>query len=99
MNLETASVNSRTMVESVKHATVPDNQTKVSVEAEVLPEGVSGADEVLPKKTVNAPEDMDAESSAHPELNKFQDAVATADPKGTGDPDSNSSFIPEVIED
>ena len=42
MNLETASANIRTMVEAVKAAAVPDKQTEISVESEVLYEGASG---------------------------------------------------------
>ena len=34
-------------------------------------------------KKLNSPEDMDAESSAHHELIKYQDAVTTADPEGS----------------
>ena len=44
MNLETAPANVRTMDEAVKSAAVPDKQTKESFEAEVHPEGDSGAD-------------------------------------------------------
>ena len=42
---------------------------------------------------------MDAEASDHPGLNKYQDAVETADPKGPENLDSNSIFLPEVTED
>ena len=45
-------------------------------------------------RNVNAPEDMDAEESYRPELNKDQDAVATADSKGPGYLDSYLSFLP-----
>ena len=41
---------------------------------------------------------MYAESSAHPEVNKYQDAVATADPEDPEDPDEYSSFLTEVPE-
>ena len=44
MNLETAPANVRTMDEAVKSVAVPDKQTEESIEAEVLPEGASGAD-------------------------------------------------------
>ena len=46
------------------------------------------------KKNVNAPEDMDKEASDHPELNKYQDAVATDYPKVPEDLEYYSSFIP-----
>ena len=42
---------------------------------------------------------MYAEEIDHPELNKNQDEVATADTKETEDLDSDSSFLPEVPED
>ena len=35
---------------------------------------------------------MDAGESAHPKPNKYQDALATADPKGPKDLDADSSF-------
>ena len=41
---------------------------------------------------------MDSEASAHPELRKDQDAVATADPKGPGDLNSDSIYFPGVHE-
>ena len=47
---------------------------------------------------INAPEDLYAEASAHPELNKDQDAVATSDPKGPEDMYAYSSCLPEVSE-
>ena len=50
-------------------------------------------------RKINAPEDLDAESSAHPEVNKYQDAVATTDPEGPEYMDVYSSFLPEVPED
>ena len=42
---------------------------------------------------------MYTEASGHTELNKDQDEVATADPKGPEDMDLDSIFIPEVPED
>ena len=39
---------------------------------------------------------MDTEASSHHELNKDQDSVSNADPKGPEDLDSDSSFLPEV---
>ena len=42
---------------------------------------------------------MNAESISHPELNKYQDAVASTDPEVPEDLDAYSSFIPEVPED
>ena len=42
---------------------------------------------------------MDPEASAHPELNKYQDSVATSDIIGPEDLDPDSSFLPEVPED
>ena len=41
---------------------------------------------------------MDAEASSHPGLNKYQDALSTADPKGSEYLDADSSFLPEVPE-
>ena len=66
----------------MKAASVTGKQTEVSVESDVIYEVYSGASEVLPKKNRNTPEDMDSESSAHPELNKYQDVAANSDPKG-----------------
>ena len=42
---------------------------------------------------------MDAEASDNPKLNKYQDSVATTDPKGPEDLDSDSSFLLELTED
>ena len=42
---------------------------------------------------------MDVEASDNPELNKYWYSVATADPKGPKDMDSDSSFLPKVPED
>ena len=50
MNLETASVNIIEMGWAVKASTVPDKHNKGYVEAEILPEGAIGIDELLPEK-------------------------------------------------
>ena len=44
----------------------------------------------------NAPEYLDAEASAHPEVNKYQDAETTYDLEGPEDLDSYSSSFPDV---
>ena len=49
-------------------------------------------------KNSDAPEDLDAEASAHPEVNKDQDAVATAYTEGPKYLDADTSFLPEVTE-
>ena len=86
------------MGEAVKYSVVPDKHTEISVKSKLLPEGARGAAEVLPGENVNDPEDMYAESNAHPELNKDQDAIATTDTKDPEDLDADSSFLPEVLE-
>ena len=48
---------------------------------------------VLSEK-LNAPEDLDAEESAHPEVNKYQDAEETSDPEVSEDLDTDASFLP-----
>ena len=59
------------MDEDVADAAVPDQYNGKYIESEVLP-----------RENMNVPEDLDAESSAHLEVNKYQDAVSTADPEG-----------------
>ena len=76
--------NVRTMDKAIEDYAVPDQQNKEYVEAQVLPE-----------KTSNAPEDLDVETSAHPEVNKDHDAESSAHPEGPEDLDSYSSFLPE----
>ena len=71
MNFETYSGNIITMDEFVKDATITDKQNEESVESKVIPE-----------KEIISPEDMYADKIAHPEVNKDQDAVATAYPEG-----------------
>ena len=52
------------------------------------------------KKNLNAPEDMHAEVSDYPELNKDQYAVSTSDPKGYEDLNAYSIFFlkyPKIV--
>ena len=48
------------------------------------------------EKNVNAPEDLDSESSANPEVNKNQDVLSISNTEVPEDMDADSSFIPEV---
>ena len=51
MNIEIASANFRTMGEDLKAFAITDKQTRGYIQAQVHPEGASGASEVLPKKS------------------------------------------------
>ena len=62
MNIETTSVDVGTMYEAVEVSTIPDQHNEEYVKYEVIPEVSSGD-----------PGDLDVDSSAHPEMNKYQD--------------------------
>ena len=49
-------------------------------------------------KNINTPEYLYVETSSHTEVNKYQDTVATADPEGPEDLDSDSIFLTWVFE-